>query len=181
MGRKKKEIVKEVPTLDTQVSNTTSSSLVYKGNVTIKLMQGNKPVRTIKRHNIGCAQLFNFMTSCLSGTYDGNNRPKYIRCFDATGITPTEQNLGVNAFIGEGEVACTSSDQEVPTSSGTTYRTLYKFIIPSSLIKSNISGINVIALYSTLHRNDNAPSAFMILGEPISVNDLGAGINLLIL
>lgn len=178
MPRKKKEIqqVREA------VPETASSSISYKGNVTIKLVKGGKIIKSIKKHNTGCPELFKFLTECLVNLPNENSHPKYLRCFtfDDSGGSPSMGNLGTNALIGDGYVSYTDADS-VEDSTTTTYKSIFKFIIPSTIIRSNI---NVVAIYNVNKVNEPSnPSAFMqLIGDDIiSTDNLGAGISVIVL
>lgn len=181
MPRKKKEIqqVREA------VPETASSSISYKGNVTIKLVKGGKIIKSIKKHNTGCPELFKFLTECLVNLPNENSHPKYLRCFtfnDSGDDSPSMDNLGNNALIGDGYVSYTDADSvEDSTTTTYTYKSIFRFIIPSTIIRSNI---NVVAIYNVNKVNEQSnPSAFMQLTgkDIISTNNLGAGISVIVI
>lgn len=62
---------------------TNKDSLEYSGNVTIKLYDGERLLRTSKHHNTGCAKLFNFIADCLTGNFSGakSSRPCKVVLF----------------------------------------------------------------------------------------------------
>ena len=55
-----------------------SSSIQYKGDVSISFIKKGKVVRKIKNHNEGKNSLFEFLLDCLAGNYYKSNRPTWI-------------------------------------------------------------------------------------------------------
>ena len=53
----------------------------YNGSVTVQLMHGNRPYRTLRKSNVGCTPLFTYIARCLAGYYDITAAPQYIRMF----------------------------------------------------------------------------------------------------
>ena len=74
MARKKKE--------DKVVAQ--EESLVYKGEITLTTMHGNKAIRKLKKSNTGKGPLFQYLMYCLTGTLYPTKVPKYLRVFDAS-------------------------------------------------------------------------------------------------
>lgn len=162
---------------------TPSSSISYKGDVTIKLVKNGKAISTFKRHNTGYTPLFDFLTQCLMS--QGNvtlNAPKFLKCFTSNASALSPDNLGTNVMASGGGVAYSSIDQDTSKQSVT-----YKFVIPSSTIDTTslaTSKINALALYSTINMQDQAkPSAYISIPDAsqISIGDLGSGVSIVIL
>lgn len=177
---------KTTKTTKKEAVNNTASSLVYSGNVTIKLTKNGKTLKSFKRHNVGCIPLFDFLTRCLTNAYNGNDCPKYLLGFHSDSGTISEGTLGTPAFTG-GPITYQSVDQST-SKNKTTYKTTYKFIIPSTLIDTTViidnKKLNVLAIYSTTNRNSTtSPSAYISLPEnkQIGIADLGVGISIIVL
>lgn len=123
--------------------NKTSASVGYAGNIEIKIIRGEKVVKTIKAKNEGKRPLFNFLAGCLIGNYDAKGTPKYIMLGhtdgDDTGTEPVSTNAipysGVSVEYQEG-------------AEGGLARAIFKFLIPFSSIP-NGEKINCIRLYNS--------------------------------
>ena len=83
MARKKKNISKEILVNDQEknynLSDINNSELV--GNVTLKIKQGNRLIKSINVHNTGTLNLFYGLTLALSGSLNYNidyYLPKYL-------------------------------------------------------------------------------------------------------
>lgn len=176
----KKQTTKVIEESD---KSSPSSSITYKGDVTIKIVKNGKAISTFKRHNTGYTPLFDFLTQCLMNY--GNvslGAPKFLKCFSSNANVLSPDNLGVNVMTSGGGVAYSSIDQDESKQSVT-----YKFVIPSSIIDTTslaTSKINALALYSTINMQDQSkPSAYISIpnAKQISIGDLGNGVSIVIL
>lgn len=59
-------------------------SLVYKGEITLTMMHGNKVIKKLRKSNTGKGPLFQYLMYCLTGTLYPTKVPKYLRVFDAS-------------------------------------------------------------------------------------------------
>lgn len=110
MARKKKveepkvETAQETPKGDIHASGI--QNIGYQGSVTVKVMHGNKVVKTREYHNSGMPQLFKFLCAALAGNYSEALRPCKIKLFyypDASETMPPAFNW-TNAFLGDASI-----------------------------------------------------------------------------
>lgn len=133
--------------------------IVYKGEITFKIMHGDKVVKTFKQHNEGTQDLMTFLIKCLGSNYDELNAPKYIRLFYT-------ENEGMPLDLLSSEITL----RPVITNYAPQYKEDYDeakssvsltFLVPSSLIDQTNNTFNRIALYSSNSRNDPRREHYM--------------------
>lgn len=126
--------------------NKTSASVGYAGNIEIKIIRGEKVVKTIKAKNEGKRPLFNFLAGCLIGNYDAKGTPKYIMLGHTTGNDDTKTvAVSTNAIPYSG----VSVEYQAGTGEGEGLaRAIFKFLIPFSSIPKDET-INCIRLYNS--------------------------------
>lgn len=151
MARKKKVKVEE------QVK--TEDVATYKGNVTIKVLHGNKAVKTIKTSNTGFMPLFEFLMYCLAGSYLVDKLPRYLRVFN---VDNTE--LTTNAILSNS----TQSYEKTSSSCSVTI----SFVIPYSILTSaqHIKSFKLYSQENSSYNKRESPSAEIILDNEISVS-----------
>lgn len=121
----------------------TSASVGYAGNIEIKIIRGEKVVKTIKAKNEGKKSLFNFLAGCLIGNYDTNGTPKYIMLGHTDGDDTGTVAVSTNAIPYSG----VSVEYQGGTGEGLA-RAIFKFLIPFSSIPKDET-INCIRLYNS--------------------------------
>ena len=139
--------------------------IVYRGNVKIELIRGNKVYKKIDKKNAGRMPLFTFLTRCLAGYYDGNSAPKFLRAFSVEDITDIDFST-----ISEDEVTTAAIQVSgINLDSNTTNESgavSFEFLIPASVLKVGSNDINVLAVYSTTNRTARSlPSAYITLED----------------
>ena len=55
-----------------------NNNIQYQGFVTVKVLKGNKAIKTIKTHNAGTTLLFKVLSSVLCGNNESVNMPRYF-------------------------------------------------------------------------------------------------------
>jgi len=130
----------------------------YKGELTFKILHGDKVVKTLKQHNEGTKILMNFLVKCLGSSWDSMGAPKYIRAFYAEEEDlPIEMSTEVTIRPVVSNYAPTYPDYD-----GAKSGVVLTFLIPSSIIdQSNGGKINRFALYDTIHSIDGNQSNYM--------------------
>ncbi len=124
--------------------NKTSASVGYAGNIEIKIIRGEKVVKTIKAKNEGKQPLFNFLAGCLIGNYDAKGTPKYIML----GYTESGEDTGTEAVSTNAIPYSGVSVEYQEGPEGGLARAIFKFLIPFSFIP-NGEEINCIRLYNS--------------------------------
>lgn len=176
MARKKKtaeninnvgEAIETSPTIN-------ASGIVYEGSVHVKIMKGNRTLKTIQKHNKGCGPLFDYIIRCLANAHQENFCPEYLMLYH-NDETATETNLGVKTI----DSVIYKSTYEVG-SEGTGDSKYWfirnKFVIPGGIFKQGAGEANVLALFCSANR-DGIPSAFVQFpnGSGILPQDVTAG------
>jgi len=135
------------------------NSINYIGNVTIKYVtKSGRPVKSIYRHNKGCRPLFNFITSCMMGKYNENNRPVYLMVYKK-GEEVTSENLGTPVLPNLQYILNTESSYDSENDAGIVK---YKFMFPGSVLTNDG---DVIALF-----NYNNANTYKIEGANVPSN-----------
>lgn len=155
------------------------ASIVYNGNVTIKLVKDGKTLKTVKKHNTGCPELFDFLSNCLMGDFVASKTPKVLMGYNSDG-TPTKENLGTKAlstFVPYADIA--------KINDGDNCKVEYKFNVPSLIVNTAVGNINVLALFNSSNANvpTPVPSAFVKLesAKEITPEMISSGINIIII
>ena len=171
---KKKTVKKEV---------TKEANIVYSGNVTIKLVKDGKTLKTVKKHNTGCSELFDFLSECLMGNFVQGKMPKVLMGYYLASGEPTKTNLGKKVL----STLVHYSDID-KISVGDSYKVEYKFNIPALIVNidsENSESVNVLALFDMKNANESAPvpSAFIKLdsNKEITPEMVSSGINIIVL
>ena len=121
-----------------------NNSISYSGVVTVKLEKNGKPVRVSKGHNSGQLPLFTFLAESLSGNFNIDFAPRYIRVFDEHG----EQVVDSVAIIDSESI----SNVDTATAKLT-------FIIQGNLFTSGKVG-KTLALYSRNGINSDSMATY---------------------
>ena len=141
-----------------------SSTIGYKGIVTIDYIRKNEIVKTIKVHNKGNKSLFSFLVTCLEGRLIEGMRPKILRVYNCTKSETTKYTEAVTTPI------IYTSARALDTS------IVYKFLIPATAIRKDTKGnyyeLNHFRLFST--DNDSQDSS---LDDCCAYVDLTTGIS----
>lgn len=126
------------------VESKSQSPISYKGEVTLKIMHGDKVVKTIRQHNDGTVYLMRFLTHCLGGYYVREDSPKYIRLFDLSDNTEPsiEAEVTLRAIVTNFNAIY---DDDAENDSGSVTLT---FLVPSTLVKDS-KEFNAVAIYGT--------------------------------
>ena len=164
------------------IKKTKKSTVGYTGNVTVKVLHGNKVVKTYKKHNTGTYRLFEYIARCLGNTYDEMYAPRFIRAFyidDIENIPDSELHTYLSENVISGAIAYSrievKSDEAEQTATVT-----FSFLVPNSLIYDNQLYINALAMYSLTTYDDASiedPMAYVKLDNKIEVTE---GSNILI-
>lgn len=127
-----------------------NSSLAYEGKVTLKILHGNKIVKTIKQKNAGTLQLMTFLAKCLGGYYKEELTPRHIRLFNVSDgeSIREEYEVTLNSIVTNFQPSY-NEDADHGISSVT-----ISFLVPSTQINNSDSGFNTIAIYSSESRNN---------------------------
>lgn len=173
--------------MNKKVSNKKTNALGYRGNVTAKILHGNKVVKVQKIHNQGRIGLFRFMSHCLGNNYFGNEAPRFLRTFKCTEAL-TNDNLNTQLVMNNetSDIVAFGSieyGEGVNEETGNEYASvIYTFLVPSSQINvtQGDAQVNALCLYSldTFGESSmNNPIAFVYLDTPLEVS---SGSNLVI-
>lgn len=125
-----------------------SSTIAYKGELTLKVMHGNKVVKTIKQHNEGTTLLMDFLVRCLGSQYDSELAPRYIRAFHTD-----EKGMQTDKECTIRPIATNFSPSYIEKYTDKEEKALIKkgvvltFLIPYSALDSNNPTLNRFALY----------------------------------
>lgn len=138
----------------------TSASLGYYGNVEIKLMRGNKVIKTIKTHNSGRLSLFTFLANSLIGKFESGGTPRYIMLGNGVTDSVAEQ-ISTNA-IPYSSVSIETNSSESDTHASA----IFKFLVPFSSVSTG-EEINIIRLYSQNSTSWENHIAYFMLTEPL--------------
>lgn len=114
-----------------------SSTIGYKGTVTIDYIRKNEIVKTIKVHNKGNKSLFSFLVQCLEGRLVDGMRPKILKAYNKS-VAYTKALTTPIIY---------TSARALDTS------IVYKFLIPATAIRKDTGGnyydLNHFRLFST--------------------------------
>lgn len=181
MGRKKKTttVTQEKDKQGNNNKLTQNSGMVYQGTVTIKTIKNNKIIKTIRTHNNGTLNLFNFLTNCLLETYEPTGVPKFIKLFYGTTGNKTPET----ATLLTSQMQPRVSKNIIIDSSNTTSSAVLTFLVPRTSINSEgANKCNIIALYNTKNSSQEKSgySAFVVLKDEIDLSKIDVGTNLLI-
>ena len=147
MGRKKKQ----VETQPVEVKVTKNAAVSYAGGATIKIVKNGKVRRTIQQHNEGTLELFKFITNCLAGNYQDDNRPIILRVGYLNPSNPDESTDYSLAYV-------ISSNSRAYVKEDTHAVIDISFNVPGSLINiGNISTstpLNCLRIYSDTNKSN---------------------------
>lgn len=174
MARKKKTETKEV-----------SQPIKYKGEVSVKVVRGNRVYSSKTFKNNGYVPMSYFFACCLAQDYITAEiyRPKYIRLFTlgTSGVTsvPSDETALLNKLTDTNEVLVIPSMYDTTPSiikDTKYYKTTIKFLIPFTQIKSGMTdNINGLCLYcSSKYNNLNEPSAYFVVVDSDDNTKLGS-------
>lgn len=125
-----------------------SSTIGYKGSVTINCIRKNEIVKTIKVHNKGNKSLFSFLVQCLGGNLVEGMRPKILMAYNYNKTDSTYTKALTTSII-------YTSARVPPTSTSI----VYKFLIPATTIDKTTTGsyyeLNHFRLFSTDNQSQN--------------------------
>lgn len=143
------------------------SNIAYTGKVTIKLYHGKKVYKTIKEYNTGKEALFTFLANCLMGNFFDNQRPIYLRAYNAV-IDKSGQETGtIDQRREVTTIAVPVRRQSIAASSSTSVTIKNEFLLSAATLTSTPA--NLLALFSFDNKNEpSAASAEVILDTPIS-------------
>lgn len=131
-----------------------NSMLAYKGELTFKILHGDKVVKTIKSHNSGTILLMQFLTHCLGSVYNDFDAPRYLRAFktDSEGMA-TDHEITLRPVITNFSPSYNNDNENVKSS------VVLTFLIPSSYVDINDNVINRFAIYNT--KGKDAKDSYM--------------------
>lgn len=111
----------------------TNESMVYSGTVTVKLLKGRKPYKTINIHNEGSAEFFRILCNAVAGNSVNDLMPKCVALFGESDTSLTSVKVHYNTIS--------------VTENAGAYATELVFVIPGSML---ISGeVHEIRLYNS--------------------------------
>lgn len=157
------------------------NSLGYSGQVTVKILHGDKVVKVKKVHNKGRDRLFSFISYCLGNNYFEQKAPRFLRTFNVDSAL-VEDTLPL-------ELTFDNQVSDIVGVSSITYPSnhsvAFTFLIPSSQISNTNSNttINALALYSVETFGDSSmsdPLAYVYL-EGEDIISVSSGSNLIII
>lgn len=158
MGRKKKiEQPKKVET----------STIKYKGSVSINVLKNGKVVRTLSNHNKGNYPLFKYIAQCLVANFSEPEHPCYLKLGNSTtseGVT-TFKNYSLSPQRYASAKPILSNNSAIAS---------FEFLVPATtLALSNNLSINTLRLYNDVNRNaDELYSAELILSSGNEISGL---------
>jgi hypothetical protein len=178
--------------------NSISPTITYEGDVTLKIYNEAKLVKSITKYNSGTDKLFSFIQSCLRGSFEEakSARPSKLIILKA-GATTGEGLIDDKHSTPEGETgrefwnnAHTISPailyNKVPNSGKETennnvyYFLNYSFRVPFSLLASN-SVISKLALVPEIFTgNPEEICAYFRLSEPIDLSEYDSNYTLIV-
>lgn len=125
-----------------------SSTIGYKGELTLKVMHGNKVVKTIKQHNEGTALLMDFLVRCLGSQYDSELAPRYIRAFhtDKEGMQ-TDKECTIRPIATNFSPSYIENYKDEEEKALIKKGVVLTFLIPYSALDSRNTTLNRFALY----------------------------------
>lgn len=155
--------------------------IAYKGEVTLKILHGDKVVKTIKQHNEGMPLLMKYLTHCLGSDLDLMKAPKYIRLYYSSIVGEMPGNLSENEITLR-PVITTYSPTYPDTYEGTKEGVLLTFLVPYSVLSlSSRNPVNRIAIYDTTNKDDGLQENYMAwIALPEAIN-LTSGESLMII
>ena len=173
MGRKKKA---DKP--QNKIEQSSLSGISYEGSVTVRQIKGGRVVKTSKARNSGTTELFNFLTECLTESFNPNKAPRFIRLFcisDPSDPKPTKAGLLTNNAQPR-----ISTDRIYDSTSSTA---IIDFLVSRNFITNdgNDKSIEIIALYNEINKNNvDAYSAYIVLDDDkkIALNGIDSITNL---
>ena len=143
--------------------------ITYKGELTFKILHGDKVVKTFNHHNEGTKILMDFLVNCLGSLYDKQKAPKYLRLYYSS-------SSGMPVDLVSSEVTIrpivTNFSPSYPDYAGAKSGVVLTFLIPSTLIKSTNNRINKIALYDSINRIDGNRGNYMAWVELASSEEI---------
>lgn len=143
MARKKKQVKKVQQ----------DSSITYRGEVTIELMNGNKVYKKFTTKNTGNKPLFAFLGDCLIGHFDNQGFPSRLKFFDGEGRALTTG------------IPYNKVSRESPSGDENAMYIRYTFLVPySSLAKGAV--VTELRLFNI--RNANSDTDY---SAKISISD----------
>lgn len=145
----------------------TVSSVGYTGNIEIKMLRGDRVIKTVKAKNAGKMPLFNFLAKCLVGQFESTGTPKYIMLgYTSSGLDADAEQVSSSAIPYSG---VSMESQEVLEQA----LAVFKFLIPFSTIASG-EVINCIRLYnSDIDWEGGSHCAYFILDEANKITSDG--------
>lgn len=174
-------------------------AIAYEGEVTIKLYNDNKLVKTFANHNNGTNRLFSFILSCLKGSFEEAKDLRPTRLIVLKQGETTQEGLiddlhsvpygeTGQAFWNEAHTLSPAIlYNKVPavgkeTADNTTYYFInYNFRIPFSLLATD-SVISKLALVSENYSKsfEDICAYFRLDDEPINTSEYGSSYTLII-
>lgn len=162
------------------MSQKYANGIKYHGFVTIKVLKGNKIVKTINTHNAGTMLLFKLISSVLCGNDESMNMPRYFDFGNmaelAGGSTHFESNLANRIALSSKVIQnfninvdnATARQAELFNSS---YGAFFTILIPAAQILEN-KDVDVLRLYSSSY-GDESLLAEVNLSPALNVNYSG--------
>lgn len=160
-----------------------TQSIGYEGKVTIQLRKGKKIIGKKILHNEGNLPLFQFLASCVKGSYSNveSLRPKFIKIFtigNAEDELPLYDsfnelvNKETTNLISLNFPLYSSEPKIVDDAPNNKSSVTFKFIIPFTQL-SQYENLNMIALYSQYYFNtDENASAYIIITKMSGENEV---------
>lgn len=150
------------------IESKSQSPIFYRGEVTLRIMHGNKVVRTIRQHNEGTVQLMRFLAHCLGDYYAKEDSPKYIRLFDLS--NNTNSDIGTSTEVTSRAIVTNFNaiyDEDSSSNSGSVTLT---FLVPSTLVRDS-KEFDTVAIYGTSQsQNISNYMAWVRFDSPMSIS-----------
>lgn len=127
-----------------------NNNIQYQGFVTIKILKGNKTIRTIKTHNAGTTLLFKVLSSVLCGNNESVNMPKYfdLGSMESDGSSYTfKSNLANRVALNSKVIENFTTIMEDNKTFKSAYGASFTVLIPSIQILEQ-KNIDTLRLYS---------------------------------
>lgn len=133
-------------------NNKQTQTVVYSGEVTLKMVDKRGKVRKVVRHNSGSLALFTFITKALRGDSAPLFRPSTIMGFDESGAKVFMYAVPHNGtpLLYNGDTKVTGADASLNGSNSV----MFTFMVPFQNVLSSAKSIKTIRLYNGLSSQD---------------------------
>jgi len=159
-----------------------ADSLKYSGDISLKILDGDRVLSEQKYHNHGCQKLFNFITDCLTGNFAAakSSRPCRIVLFE---MGSHEEKGVFNARYWNDDTKVSTKvfyDSAVVPGSSNSSTITYHFRIPFLCLVSGAQVAKVGLYPDVITSLSNDICAYYYLDTPFEVPDHGGNFTVVI-